>query len=85
YDGVDGTDAPGGLDGELDQAKARALTASTKVYAKWTKGGKTVRTTPLDLTGVVTAADDQGWTWAGNTLTLDGATIDCSGNATASG
>ncbi|MEG0340012.1 MAG: InlB B-repeat-containing protein, partial [Oscillospiraceae bacterium] len=77
YDGIDGTDAPEGLDGKLTLEKAKALSAGIKVYAKWTKDGKTLRTAPLDLTGAVTAAPDQGWTWDADKkiLTLNGATI----------
>lgn len=67
------------------------FTNGTTYYAKWTKNGKTVRTTGLDLTvisesntfgatltdGVYTNADE-GWSWnpETKTLTLSGATMD---------
>lgn len=70
---------------------ADSVTAGSTYYAKWTKNGKTVRTTSLDLTaisarnplgatltdGVYTNADE-GWSWnpETKTLTLSGATMD---------
>ena len=63
------------------------FTNGTTYYAKWTKNGKTVRTTSLDLTrigedntfgatltGGVYTNDAEGWSWntATNTLTLSG-------------
>ena len=53
----------------------------TTYYAKWTKNGKTVITKPLDFTSIVDATNKsatEGWQWNANTLTLSGATIDCS-------
>ena len=56
-----------------------------RYYAKWTRGGKTVRTQALDYlsagsedtAGVANA--EQGWSWNGSVLTLDGATFDVKG------
>ena len=56
-----------------------------RYYAKWTRGGKTVRTQALDhlfagsedTAGVANA--EQGWSWNGSVLTLDGATFDVKG------
>ena len=76
YTGIDGTgDA-------IDLAAAKALTASTTLYAKWTNAaGNTVRTEVLDLSAETipnTAIQSaQGWTWdsKSKTLTLSNATI----------
>ena len=62
---------------------ADSLTAGTTYYAKWTKNGKTVRTTNLNLTEMETTdkSADEGWSWDAATkiLTLSGCTIDVPG------
>ncbi len=79
-----------GDDGK-ELTSAADATAGTTYTAKWTKNGKTVRTTSLDLTkigedntfgatlteGVYTNADE-GWSWnpGTKTLTLSSATMD---------
>ena len=79
-----------GDDGK-ELTSAADATVGTTYTAKWTKNGKTVRTTGLDLTkidkdntfgatltdGVYTNADE-GWSWnpGTKTLTLSGATMD---------
>lgn len=81
----------GWFNGETELTSADAAVAGTTYTAKWTKNGKTVRTTSLDLTkigeentfgatltdGVYTNADE-GWSWnpETKTLTLSGATMD---------
>lgn len=81
----------GWFNGETELTSADAAVAGTTYTAKWTKNGKTVRTTVLDLTkigesntfgatltdGVYTNADE-GWSWnpETKTLTLSGATMD---------
>ncbi|MGX8835154.1 beta strand repeat-containing protein [Amedibacillus sp. YH-ame6] len=71
WTGIDGT----GTEVTVDTV----FSANTTVYAKWTKGSKTVRTEPLDLTASLlpTNLGDQGWTWDADksTLTLDGMNI----------
>ena len=81
----------GWFNGETELTSADAAVAGTTYTAKWTKNGKTVRTTSLDLTkigeentfgatltdGVYTNADE-GWSWnpETKTLTLSGVTMD---------
>ncbi|MGO5097067.1 S-layer homology domain-containing protein [Agathobaculum sp. LCP25S3_E8] len=81
----------GWFNGETELTSADAAVAGTTYTAKWTKNGKTVRTTSLDLTkiskentfgatltdGVYTNADE-GWSWnpETKTLTLSGTTMD---------
>ena len=56
------------------------FTNGTTYYAKWTKNGKIVRTTALDLSTTETnqSSSEEGWSWNAETktLTLSGATID---------
>lgn len=63
---------------ELDSVESAV--AGKTYTAKWTKNGKTVRTTALDLRDATTNQNstDEGWSWdAGSkTLTFSGATID---------
>ncbi len=72
FDGIDGTGT------ELSGAPV----AGTTYYAKWTKGGKTVVTKPLDFfTGddnTTYAVEQNGikWTAATSTLTLNGVIMD---------
>ena len=81
----------GWFNGETELESTEAAVPGTTYTAKWTKNGKTVRTTALDLTkigedntfgatltgGVYTNADE-GWSWnpGTKTLTLSGATMD---------
>lgn len=54
-----------------------------RYYAKWTRGGKTVRTQALDylFEGSDVLNPDQGWSWQDGVLTLDGATFDVTGES----
>ncbi|MEG1578927.1 MAG: InlB B-repeat-containing protein, partial [Oscillospiraceae bacterium] len=66
-----------GIDGAGTVFANSGLSAKQTVYAKWTKGGKTVRTEALKLTDPAsTNPGDQGWTWDYGTLTLDGLLLD---------
>ena len=71
----------GWFDGDGDELASVDKAETGKTYtAKWTKNGKTVRTTALDLRDATTNQNstDEGWSWdAGSkTLTFSGATID---------
>ena len=61
------------------------FTNGTTYYAKWTKNGKTVRTTALDLSTTETnqSSSEEGWSWNAETktLTLSGCTIDVPGGS----
>ena len=68
-----------GDDGNELTSAGNAETGKTYT-AKWTKNGKTVRTTVLDLSTINTNQSnaEEGWSWdaASKTLTLNGVTID---------
>ena len=70
----------GWFNGETELTSAGDAVAGTTYTAKWTKNGKTVRTTALDLRNTKTnqSSSEEGWSWdaASKTLTLSGATID---------
>ena len=82
----------GWFDGDGNELTSAGAAVVGKTYtAKWTKNGKTVRTTGLDLMKIsesntfgATLADgvytnaDEGWSWdtKSQTLTLNGVTID---------
>ena len=87
----------GWFDGDGNELTSAEAAVAGKTYtAKWTKNGKTVRTTSLDLTAIsesntlgakydngVYVNTAEGWSWnAGTkTLTLSGCTIDIPGVA----
>lgn len=82
----------GWFDGETELENTDAAVAGTTYTAKWTKNGKTVRTTALDFSnnasdewktgctqnGTLWTNDAEGWSWDTNTktLSLSGVTID---------
>ena len=82
----------GWFDGETELENTDAAVAGTTYTAKWTKNGKTVRTTALDFynnasdewktgctqNGTLWTNDAEGWSWDTNTktLSLSGVTID---------
>ena len=76
----------GWFDGDGKELTSAAdATAGTTYTAKWTKNGKTVRTTALDLSTTETnqSSSEEGWSWNAETktLTLSGCTIDILGAA----
>lgn len=70
----------GWFNGETELENTDAAVAGTTYTAKWTKNGKTVRTTALDLRDQTEDCSNaaEGWSWnaATKTLTFSGATID---------
>lgn len=70
----------GWFDGDTELEKAEAAVAGKTYTAKWTKNGKTVRTTALDLrtTDTSQSNSEEGWSWDATTktLTFSGVTID---------